>query len=335
MNFLCFILFLIVPNVLNQEDSKVNFYSYDFYIEYNSNKYSIDLYQNNLSESIIRQFPLMNKLLSKETNLMSIELNSPLTINQNLTNLKLKKGDIISDGNKISLYYNNRTLDLSDVNYLLIGNFQTINKLIEIYDNGLTSLYINIINSCHSTIVSYNKQVIINDKKPTFQLLPRKSIPFINMPYIYYSNNNYELMKYCYIESNNISIFCNFDEEFLKTNIGNQLEIIELIPGCEKPINTGIIIQISIENCELLDDFGHCQKCFSGYSYNKIEKKCKKKNKSLFYFLVIGLPIIWVFSIIIHFCLLNYHQEKKYFILLSILLGPLGLIISLFFILDD
>ena len=55
----------------------------------------------------------------------------------------------------------------------------------------------------------------------------------------------------------------------------------------------------------------------------------------LFYFLVIGLPIIWVISIIIHLVLLIYHQEKKYFILLSILFGPLGLIISLFYILRD
>ncbi len=80
MNVLFFL--IIFPNVLNQ-DSFNNFDLYEYYIQYNSANYIINLYQNNITESIIKQFPLKNKLLSKDVQLMSVQLNLGFNVNQN------------------------------------------------------------------------------------------------------------------------------------------------------------------------------------------------------------------------------------------------------------
>ena len=97
MNFLFF--FVSLPNVLNQ-DSLNNIYTYEFFILINSTNYIIDLYHNNSTEFIIKQFPLKNKLLLKDQQLMSIQLNSGFSVNQNEMTSQLEKGNIITDGKK-------------------------------------------------------------------------------------------------------------------------------------------------------------------------------------------------------------------------------------------
>ena len=323
MNFLFF--FIILPNVLNQN----NFYSYEFYLQYNSITYPMELYQNNITDFIIEQFPLDNKLLIKDDNLMSIQLNKEFIINQKIQS-KFKKGDIISNGNKISFYYKNIESDLSNNNYLLIGYFKNIDKLIEINDNGENPIYVNLLTLCKSSILSYHNSLIINEESLSFQLFSRNSNPFIKLPYIFFNDNNYDLSKYCSIENNKISILCTFNNTLLQKYKGTILKIIEVVPGCEFPIDTGIIIEFSLEYCETLNHNGGCSKCYSGYYYNNKEKKCKKKSKALFHFLVIGLPIIWSFSIPISCCLLisNLHYKmedhKVSLAIASFFLGPIG-----------
>ena len=319
-----FFFLIIFPNVLNQ-DSFNNFDLYEYYIQYNSANYIINLYQNNITESIIKQFPLKNKFLFKDDHLLSIELNSAFNIFENRF-LTVKKGNIISDGNRIYLYYKNFEYILSNKSYTIIGNFKDIDKLIQIYDYGVNSVYINVISSCVSTIVSFEKKVIINPQSLSFLLFSRKTLPFFSIPYLYFHNNNYELSKYCSIENNGISILCTFGQEMYQKFIGTNFKIIEVIPGCEYPIDTGIIMEFSIENCELLNEDGSCNQCYSGYKYNKKKKKCEKKSKLII--LVIILPFIWILSILLSIYIIRKNESEKegLLIVLSIFFGPITLI---------
>ena len=325
MNFLFF--FIILPNVLNEEDSIKNFNLYEFYIQYNSSNYIMDLYHNDLTEFLIKNFPLNNKLLLKDDKLLSIQLDSTFKITQTIEKKQFKKGNIISDGKTISLYYNNSQSYLSKNTYILIGNFKEIDKLIEISDNGNISIYINLITLCKSTVVSYYNSIILSNKSTSFLLFSRNANHFYDVPYLYVNNNNDDLSKYCKIEKNSISIKCTFDDEFFTKYSGTILNIVEVIPGCEFPINSGIAIVLPPEYCESIEEDGECTKCHSGYYYKKKENKCKKKNKSLFYFLVIGLPIIWFFSIIISICIiLDKDKNNGLFFVLAFFFGPITLI---------
>ncbi len=325
MNFLFF--FIILPNVLNQEESVKNFYLYDFYLQYNSSNYIIDLYQNQFTEFLIGQFPLTNKLLLKNENLMSIQLNTGFIIDEIEKKSEFKKGNIISDGNTISLYYKNIDSDLLKDNYILIGNFKEIDKLIEISDNGEIPIYINLITSCKSTIISYKNSIILNDESLSFQLFSRNSNSFNTIPYIFFNDNNYDLSRYCTIENKGYSIFCELNDDLYIKYKGTFLTIIEVVPGCESPIDTGILIEFNYEFCESLNEDGECSKCYPGYYYNKNEKKCKKKKISVFYFLVIGLPIIWFVSILISIGIIVHEDKNKgLLIVLAFFFGPITLI---------
>ena len=240
MNFLFF--FISLPNVLNQ-DSLNNIYTYEFFIQINSTNYIIDLYHNNSTEFIIKQFPLKNKLLSKDEKLMSIQLNLGFNVNQNEMTSQFEKGNIITDGKKISLYYNDSESNLSKNVYSLIGHFKEIDKLIELYEKGQNSIYINFVTSCKASIVSYENTINVNTESPSFQLFSRNTNPFPYKPYLYFTENNYDLSEYCSIQNNNFSILCTFKDDILKKYKKTELRIIELIPGCELPINTGIIIK--------------------------------------------------------------------------------------------
>ena len=101
MHFLFFLILLV--NVLNQDLLFDNINLYDFYIEYGTRNYTIDFYPNNISELIIKQFPLRNRVLSKEENTLSINLSTVINIDK--YDSDLKKGNIISDGTKVSIIY--------------------------------------------------------------------------------------------------------------------------------------------------------------------------------------------------------------------------------------
>ena len=96
--------------------------------------------------------------------------------------------------------------------------------------------------SCKASIVSYENTINVNTESPSFQLFSRNTNPFPYKPYIYISENNYDLSEYCSIQSNQFSILCTFNDDLLKKFEKTELKILELIPGCELPINTGIII---------------------------------------------------------------------------------------------
>ena len=130
---------------------------------------------------------------------------------------------------------------------------------------------INLISSCISTIVSFKNTIIIDKKTLTFQLFSRKTLPFFRVPYLYFHNNNYELSRYCSIENNKLSISCTFNKKILELYKGISYKIVELIPGCELPIDTGITMKFDFENCEKIGKNAICQKCFSGYDYVKNE----------------------------------------------------------------
>ena len=244
----------------------------------------------------------------------------------------MKKGNIISDGTKVSIIYKYSESDFSNKNYALIGNFNEIDKLIEIVDNTLSLVSINLISSCISTIVSFKNTIIIDKKTLTFQLFSRKTLPFSRVPYLYFHNNNYELSRYCSIENNKLSISCTFDKKILELFKGISYTIVELIPGCELPIDTGITMKFDFENCEKIGKNAICQKCFSGYDYVKNENICKKRrNKHLYNFLIIGLPIIWFFSFIISSIIIcpERFDYKSCSIIFSFFFGPIALIINI------
>ena len=145
---------------------------------------------------------------------------------------------------------------------------------------------------CESSLASLTKTFYISFGNPTFRLLSKDSKPFSSMPNLYYGHRNDPLYEKCTLEG--YEIVCTFDKKDISNNLYETYKITDLKENCTI-INTifTLLFVEDIPHCEKYDDEEYtCNKCESLFGYDKKKGECKRN--SLFYFLVIGLPIIFV-----------------------------------------
>lgn len=145
--------------------------------------------------------------------------------------------------------------------------------------------------NCESSLASLTRTFYISESNPTFRLLSKDSKTFTNMPNLYYGHRNDPLYQKCTIEGYEIA--CTFTKKDIFNNLYESYIITEIKEDCNGPINTKftIVFVEDILHCEKYDDEEYtCTKCESLYKYDKKSEECKRS--SIFWFLVIGLPII-------------------------------------------
>ena len=268
-----------------------------FYFEYNNETFTPSLIQKNISEELLQQIPLENKIIfnNENENKLYINLNEYLNINKEDRMQIIQKGDIFTDGNHLFIFYGNSYSLINGENYNFLGQLENIDRLVNAYFFE-PSKKINFKVLCKSSLIE-NDSVEITFKNPSFFIFNKDSFNFDDVPNLYFNINGEPLYPYCRQNlEKGYEIQCSFSEKEIKNNYfkyENSIKVFEIIPGCKEKVETGIQISFFFE-------IPHCFKqknktCLNYTDLNKYKlsddgKSCKYT--SYFYYLCIGLPIL-------------------------------------------
>lgn len=286
-----------------------NFNLQNFYFEYRNKKYTANMINNPTSKEIVNQLPLEN-LIVTEGLLISIPLKTYVYIDtENLAPI-LIKGNILSDGKNLLIYYgSNQIIPNPSNNYLLIGNLNDVDDLKDSIDLN-PSFHLTFRILCESSIIR-NENIIISIDNPSFKLFNKNSLNFEEVPKLYFGSNNEPLYSNCNISKEmpyEINCYYNIDEiEKYHSLYPGENDVFEIIPGCSHKINTSLSILFSFSGERIIKkDIENCIEYYANYTCSKCKGKKYKASKdgkeceysSFFLFIVIGIPIIDVALII-------------------------------------
>ena len=278
-----------------------NFNLQEFYFEYNQTKFTTKMINNPTSKEIISQLPIENSIIDIN-GLFAIPLNYHINIDISNSISILVKGNILTDGNYLFIYYGSNQINAQQNHYILAGNLINIDDLIDCIHN-FPSFHLSFKLLCRSSIIM-NENINISISNPSFKLFNKDSLYFEELPKLYFGSNNEPLYSNCKLNREiPFEINCIFNNEEIKHFYflyPGKLNVFEIIPGCNYKIDTGLSIyfKYEIENCIIYDKNNKCIKCKQNkYTVSKDKEKCKIS--SFFYYMVIGHPIINITLLII------------------------------------
>ena len=315
MNIIIFYIFYVfIKFILSQinitEDNY--FYGKKFYLEIMNSTFYFSIIQNSFSNELINLLPLENQQLYIENEKILIHLNINIKINISITTTYLNKGNILTDGSNLIIYFGNSTIN--QYSFLFLGNIEGIDSLIDIIINKVIS-NINIKLLCENSFINtledehYSDYKYITLSNPSFTLFNRYYYDFYTVPNIYYGNHE-PLYKKCKInEDKKYEIICTFSKKEIKRNFDLYKKpppIYEIIPGCAQKIQSKIFLyfQKHIKNCIEYYEYNKCFKCKNKmYMVSEYDEKCEPT--FYFFFLCIIVPIInliFLISLYIYNC---------------------------------
>jgi hypothetical protein len=270
-----------------------NFHFNQFYFELNNIRFPCSIINKNISKVLLGQIPLEDKMVFNDDYMLSIYLDSKLKQDVEDSMNLIQKGDIFTDGVHLIIYYGDSYEIIKGKYYTLLGQLDNANFLLRTFLQQPNNIHFRV--ECQSSVLA-DKNISITLSNPYFYIFSKESLDFDDVPNLYFDKNGDPLYSYCKINENKRhEIKCSFSKDDIMNyyfNYGDSLQILEVIPGCQDFVQTGIYIHFKYEIPHCLKQAN--QKCLicdlNKYKLSDDGKECKLS--SFFYFMCIGLPII-------------------------------------------
>jgi hypothetical protein len=251
---------------------------------------------NPTSKEIVDQLPLENPIIFNSDGLLSIPLKTRINIDISKSISTLVKGNILSDGDYLFIYYGENKINTQPNNFILAGNVNNIDDFVLTINNH-PSFNLGFRLLCKSSFIM-KENVNISISNPSFRLFHKDSLYFEDIPNLYFGSNNEPLYSYCELNKDiPYEITCKFNEGEIKKYFflyPGKLNVYEIIPGCNFKIDVGLSIyfQFEIKDCKEYDENNKCKKCGYNHKYKVSEDGQECKYSSYFYYMIIGVPLI-------------------------------------------
>ena len=327
MKIIIFYTFSFFINFISSQTNSLNdeyFYVKKFYLEILDSIIYSSIIQNSVSTELMNLLPLEGQQPLIDDEKITILLSTNINIDTSIKTANLIKGNILTDGSKIIIFYGNSRIDKYD-SFVTIGKILDIELLINIIIDNNQIPKMNFGISCENSFIDLDEKNI-SKSHPSIVLFNSYSYNFDTVPNIYFGDE--PLYKNCKINKNKkYEIICSFSEDEIKRYCflyKDPVPIFEIIPGCTQKIQSDIFLKFEciINNCkEYNEDNNKCKKCKKPkYKVSNDGEKCVIR--SYFYYLCIGVPIIDTFLII--FLILLWpkvqYNDKIFGLILFILL---------------
>ena len=311
--FSFFIMFISSQtNLINEDDY---FYVKKFYLEIMNSKIYSTIVQNSVSSELMNLLPLEDQQPLIDNEKITILLSANLNIDTSIKTSNLIRGNILTDGSKIIIFYGNSRIDEYN-SFVTIGKILDIDLLIDIIiKNQISKMNFGI--SCENSFIDLDEK-IISISNPSIFLFNSYSYNFYTVPNIYFGDE--PLYKNCKInEDKKYEIICSFSEDEIRRYFflyKDPVPIYEIIPGCSQKIQSEIFLKFDyiIKNCkEYNEDNNKCKECKKpNFKVSNDGEKCVFS--SYFYYECIGVPLINIFLILIFIILvINKVKESLFF----------------------
>ena len=314
MKIIIFYTFSFFINFISSQTNSLNdeyFYVKKFYLEILDSIIYSSIIQNSVSTELMNLLPLEGQQPLIDNEKITILLSANINIDTSIKTSNLIKGNILTDGSKIIIFYGNSRINEND-SFVTIGTILDIDLLINIIINNQISK-MNFGISCENSFIDIDKKNI-SISNPSIVLFNSYSYDFYTVPNIYFGDE--PLYKNCKINKDKkYEIICSFSEDEIKRYFflyKNPVPIYEIIPGCSQKIKSDIFLKFDyiIKNCkEFNEDNNKCKECKKPkYKVTNDGEKCVFT--SYFYYLCIGLPLIDIFLIVFYIIIISLGLTK-------------------------
>ena len=211
--FSFFIMFISSQtNLINDDDEY--FYVKKFYLEIMNSKIYSTIVQNSVSSQLMNLLPLEGQQPLIDDEKIMILLSANINIDTSIKTSNLIKGNILTDGSKIIIFYGNSRINEYE-SFVTIGKIIEIDLLVDIIINNQISK-MNFGISCENSFMEKENKNI-SKSNPSIFLFNKYSYDFYTVPNIYYGDE--KLYKNCIINKDKkYEIICSFSEEEIKRN---------------------------------------------------------------------------------------------------------------------